>query len=140
MLGFKRQIDKSRKIGYIKAIRMLAGSKAEMPRTRKDIAEKLDILVNATLDEIDSVEKIYLFGSYAYGNPTGDSDIDLMVITDGEVEDRILREADIRCKTWRMVGEFDMLVESKAAFNDRRLKCQLEEKIYAEGEVLYERA
>jgi predicted nucleotidyltransferase len=111
-----------------------------MARTRQDIAEKLDILVNATLNEINDVEKIYLFGSYAYGSPTEDSDIDLMVITDSEVEDSILREADIRCKTWRKVGEFDMLVESKNTFNDRRLKHQLEEKIYTEGEVLYERA
>jgi predicted nucleotidyltransferase len=110
-----------------------------MVRTRQDIAEKLDILVNATLNEINDVEKIYLFGSYAYGNPTDDSDIDLMVITDSEVKDSILREADIRCKTWRKVGEFDMLVESKATFNDRRLKHRLEEKIYTEGELLYER-
>ena len=111
-----------------------------MARTRQDIAEKLDILVNATLDEINDVEKIYLFGSYAYGSPTEDSDIDLMVITDSEVEDSILREADIRYKTWGQVGIFDMLVESKATFNDRRLKHRLEEKIYIEGEVLYERA
>jgi predicted nucleotidyltransferase len=111
-----------------------------MTRTRQDIAEKLDILVNATLNEINDVEKIYLFGSYAYGSPTEDSDIDLMVITDSEDEDSILREADIRCKPWGKVGVFDMLVESKDTFNDRRLKCQLEEKIYAEGEVLYERA
>lgn len=110
-----------------------------MVRTRKDISEKLDILINATINEIDGVEKIYLFGSYAYGRPTEDSDIDLMVITDGEVNDSILREADIRHKTWRKVGSFDMLVESKDTFNDRRTKYQLEEKIYTEGEVLYER-
>ena len=111
-----------------------------MDKVRNDISEKLDILINATLNEIDNVEKIYLFGSYAYGSPTEDSDIDLMVITGSEVEDSILREADIRFKTWGKVGVFDMLVESKDTFNDRRLKCQLEEKIYTEGEVLYERA
>jgi predicted nucleotidyltransferase len=110
-----------------------------MTRTRKDISEKLDILVNATINEINGVAKIYLFGSYAYGSPNEDSDIDLMVITDSEVEDSILKEADIRCKTWRKVGEFDMLVESKVTFNDRRLKYQLEEKIHEEGKVLYER-
>jgi predicted nucleotidyltransferase len=119
---------------------MTAGARVKMTRTKKDIAEKLDILIKATLNEIDGVEKIYLFGSYAYGSPTEDSDIDLMVITDSEVEDSILREADIRYKTWGRVGIFDMLVESKATFNDRRSKCELEEKIYAEGEVLYERA
>jgi predicted nucleotidyltransferase len=110
-----------------------------MTIARKDISEKLDILVNATINEIGGVEKIYLFGSYAYGSPTEDSDIDVMVITDGEVEDSILREADIRYKTWKKVGSFDMLVESKHTFNDRRLKYPLEEKIYAEGKLVYER-
>ncbi|MDR0597460.1 MAG: nucleotidyltransferase domain-containing protein [Treponema sp.] len=111
-----------------------------MGKTRNDISEKLNILIKATLNEIDGVEKIYLFGSYAYGSPTEDSDIDLMVITDSEVKDSILREADIRFKTWGKVGVFDMLVESKATFNNRRLKYQLEEKIYTEGEVLYEKS
>lgn len=84
------------------------------------------------------MEKIYLFGSYAYGSPNENSDIDLMVVTNDEVEDSILKEAEIRYKTWRKVGLFDMLVESKAVFNDRRLKYQLEEKIYVEGKILYE--
>jgi predicted nucleotidyltransferase len=110
-----------------------------MTMAKKDISEKLDTLVNATINEIGGVEKIYLFGSYAYGNPTEDSDIDIMVITDGEVEDSILKEADIRYKTWRKVGSFDMLVESRDTFNDRRLKYPLEEKIYAEGKIVYER-
>jgi predicted nucleotidyltransferase len=29
-------------------------------------------------------EKIILFGSYAYGNPTSDSDVDLLIIKDGD--------------------------------------------------------
>jgi predicted nucleotidyltransferase len=110
-----------------------------MNTTKKDIVEKLDILVKATINEIVGVEKIYLFGSYAYGSPTENSDFDILVITNDEVEDSILKEADIRYKTWGRVGLFDMLVESKDTFNDRRMKYQLEEKIYSEGEILYER-
>jgi predicted nucleotidyltransferase len=123
----------------LEPLRSPKGVRRDMARTRKDISEKLDILVNTTINEIGGVEKIYLFGSYAYGNPTEDSDIDLMVITGSEVKDSILKEADIRLKTWGKVGVFDMLVESKDTFNDRRFKYQLEEKVYAEGEVLYER-
>ncbi len=33
-------------------------------------------------------EKIILFGSYAEGNPTHDSDIDLLVITDGNSKEK----------------------------------------------------
>jgi predicted nucleotidyltransferase len=131
--------DKNRKTGYIITIRK-QGVKAEMTMMRKNISEKRDILIKTTLNEIHGVEKIYLFGSYVYGNLTEDNDIDLMVITDNEVEDSILREADIRYKTWGKVGLFDMLVGSKDTFNDRMLKYQFEEKIYTEGKILYERA
>jgi predicted nucleotidyltransferase len=43
--------------------------------------------IDSILDEIknrlipDGIEKLILFGSYAYGNPTEDSDIDLLVVT-----------------------------------------------------------
>ena len=39
-----------------------------------------------------SPEKIILFGSYAYGNPTADSDLDLLVIMETQARpvDRVL--------------------------------------------------
>lgn len=35
-------------------------------------------------------EKIILFGSYAYGNPTPDSDVDLLIIKDGDKKENHL--------------------------------------------------
>ena len=46
-----------------------------MPVTEEILAEIVRCLV-ATLDP----EKIILFGSYVYGSPSGDSDVDLLVI------------------------------------------------------------
>jgi len=34
--------------------------------------------------EVTDPDKVILFGSYAYGNPTGKSDIDLLVIKNGK--------------------------------------------------------
>ena len=61
-------------------------------------------------------EQVILFGSYAYGSPSYDSDVDLLVIKD--VEDAPTREATrIRAAWWpiRMSGTnlgFDLRVES----------------------------
>jgi predicted nucleotidyltransferase len=102
-------------------------------------SDKLSILVDATIKEIPDTERIYLFGSYAYGIPTEESDFDLMVITDKEVEDTILSVTEIRYNTWGKVGIFDMLVYSEKVFNDRKEKYRLENKVFNEGVIIYER-
>jgi predicted nucleotidyltransferase len=105
----------------------------------KDISEKLSILINETIKEIPGIEKIYLFGSYAYGKPSEESDLDLMVITDKEIDDTILSITEIRYNTWGKVGVFDMLVYSEKVFNDRKEKHYLENKVFNEGDIIYER-
>jgi predicted nucleotidyltransferase len=37
------------------------------------------------ISQIDGVQQIYLFGSYAYGEPSADSDIDMYVIVRDDV-------------------------------------------------------
>ena len=106
---------------------------------KNDISDKLSILVDATIKEIPGIEKIYLFGSYAYGKPDKDSDFDLMVITDCEIKDIILAVTEIRYNTWGKVGIFDMLVYSEEIFNERKNKYNLENKVFNEGKVIYER-
>ena len=105
----------------------------------RDISEKLSILIDAAVKEIPGIEKIYLFGSYAYGKPSGESDLDLMVITDKEVDDAILLVTEIRYNTWGKVGIFDMLVYSEKIFNDRKEKYHLENKVFNEGKIVFER-
>jgi Predicted nucleotidyltransferases len=105
----------------------------------QDLLEKLSILINATVKEIPGIEKIYLFGSYAYGKPSVESDLDLMVITDKEIDDAILSVTEIRYNTWGKVGVFDMLVYSEKVFNDRKEKYHLENKVFNEGKIVFER-
>jgi len=106
---------------------------------KDDISDKLSILIDATIKEIPGIEKIYLFGSYAYGIPDKDSDFDLMVITDNEIKDAILAVTEIRYNTWGKVGIFDMLVYSEKIFNDRKEKYLLENKVFTEGKMIYEK-
>jgi predicted nucleotidyltransferase len=105
----------------------------------RDISEKLSILVDATVKEIPGIEKIFLFGSYAYGKPSEESDLDLMVITENEIEDALLSVTEIRYNTWGKVGIFDMLVYSEKVFNDRKEKYNLENIVFNEGKIIYER-
>ena len=45
-----------------------------------NLAERIDIIKESILKYVQA-KYIYLFGSYAYGNPTEDSDIDIYVVT-----------------------------------------------------------
>lgn len=87
--------------------------------------------------ELLQPEKIILFGSYAYGNPTPDSDVDLLVIMD--FEGRSARKAaEIRFRLNPMFA-LDVLVKTPDEVEERlaiedSFMCEILEK----GRVLYE--
>ena len=87
-------------------------------RTLDDI-KKIAALIKANFN----VQKIILFGSYAYGTPTKDSDLDLMVVmqTDMWPPDQA---AEIRYKLFKIKGSsgpMDLLVRTPE-FLEKRLK------------------
>ena len=88
------------------------------------------------------IEKIILFGSYAYGTPDKDSDIDLLVIKNiPETETRDLR-IKLKKALWYKLGKFnysfDVLVDAEQRINDRIAIGDLFYKeIYSNGRVLY---
>jgi len=53
------------------------------PPVAQTLPQAVDRIVSAL-----KPEKIILFGSYAEGNPTPDSDIDLLVVTDGDSKEK----------------------------------------------------
>ena len=50
------------------------------------IEAKIESIMNSILKFVPA-RCIYLFGSYAYGNPTEDSDIDIFVVTPDDTRD-----------------------------------------------------
>lgn len=85
-----------------------------------------------------NTEKIYLFGSYAYGVPTQNSDFDLCVI----IPDNDLRPADAIKKIRRALYPvqdmpLDIIVYRSEDFTNRQQTASLERKISREGVLLY---
>ena len=92
------------------------------------------------IDQTVAAEKIYLFGSYAYGTPTQESDYDLCVL----ISDRTLRPADAVKRIRRALfavqtTPLDVIVYHTESFQQRQTQPSLERKIAREGVLLYER-
>ena len=84
-------------------------------------------------------EKIILFGSYAYGNPTPDSDVDLLVImsTKASYKERYLSVSRLlRPRSFPV----DIIVKTpKEIETALRTNSFFTREIYTKGVVLYER-
>mgnify|MGYP001005077206 CR=1 FL=1 len=101
-----------------------------------DIKRGIEEIVRKITDKY-KIEKIILFGSYAYGNPDKDSDIDICVITD---EDR--RKIDlineIRMELFDLEYSLDILIYKSEDFRYRSdSKTSIERVISENGVVLY---
>ena len=79
-------------------------------------------------------EKIILFGSYAYGTPTEESDIDLFLIKDTDIEaESLMRLRDLIKK--ERVG-FDIICDSRESV-EKKEDYFYKVDILQNGEVLY---
>ena len=82
-------------------------------------------------------EKIILFGSYAYGHPTRDSDVDLLVVMRSRKR-RAALSSEIWKALWPAAFPLDIVVRSPGDLS-RRLKLGdfFIEEIMRKGRVLY---
>lgn len=108
-----------------------AGSKEPVSKTLPDAVNRIALALKP--------EKIILFGSYAYGHPTPDSDVDLLVIWDTKAssKDRYLSVSTLIVPRPFAV---DILVRTPREI-ERSLKKGdfFIEEITTQGKVLYER-
>jgi predicted nucleotidyltransferase len=85
-------------------------------------------------------EQVILFGSHAWGSPTPDSDIDLMVIV-SESDRTPYQQAVIghRCLSGLGIAK-DIVVRTRAEFDFwQAARASLEYKVAHQGKVLYDR-
>jgi predicted nucleotidyltransferase len=104
-----------------------------------EIKKDLDILKEIILEKIPT-EQIWLFGSYAYGTPTKDSDIDIYIVMK---DDAKMRNADVLdIVNYEMVFRqpqkpVDVLANTQNVFNYRAENFSMENKIKREGVRIY---
>ena len=106
-----------------------------MTETVKNELSDICRIIDATVD----TEKIYLFGSHAYGTPNQDSDYDLCVI----IPDHSMRPAEAVKEIRRALFPvqtvpLDVIVYRSGSFRQRAEQASLERKIARAGVLLHE--
>ena len=92
-------------------------------------------------------EKIILFGSYAYGTPNKDSDLDLIVITGDEYIPDSFREKmelylriDPFIENFRKKIPIDLIIYTKSMFKILQERSSMFSKeINSKGKIIYEK-
>jgi len=91
--------------------------------------------------------KIILFGSYAYGTPEKDSDLDIMVVTSDESMPRNFSEkSKLYLRVSKLISDIkkqlpiDLIVHTKAMHDEfNSLNSMFAREIRERGRILYEK-
>jgi len=110
--------------------------KIDIEKLKEEIVERLKPL---------NPDKIILFGSYAYGTPNEDSDIDLFLIKNDLAKDKV-RDEMLKAQKllWDLIKKyhigFDVFADSfdRIKYRIDYVKDQFYSKIINEGKVIYE--
>ena len=101
----------------------------EIPKIRDMILETLG----------ETCEKIILFGSYAYGTPREESDIDIYVVLKDGSKNPLLAMEDVYSVLGdRRCYEVDVLASYKSRYDIRSKLPSMERVISNKGVVLYD--
>ena len=106
------------------------------------------LIINNITDALkdDGVNKIILFGSYAYGKPTKDSDLDIIVVTSDEYMPTTNREKmelhhkfNNKIRQFRAIIPIDLLVYTKQMYHKLIESGSIfADEINRKGKVVYE--
>lgn len=80
-------------------------------------------------------QKIILFGSYVYGQPTQESDVDLLIVaeTDKKFHERVREVRTLLPKD----RPFDLIILTPSEYQKARMKNALLLEIESKGKVIY---
>jgi predicted nucleotidyltransferase len=112
----------------------------DMERKDKKMEEVIKKIVDLLIKEYHP-DKIILFGSYAYGKPTEDSDIDLLIIKESDKKRRIDRFVEVQSLIYNKEARIPVspLVLTKEELEERlSIGDDFIEEIITKGKVLYE--
>jgi len=104
----------------------------------ESFTERINIIKESILKFVPA-KYIYLFGSYAYGAPTDESDIDIYVV----IPDGINNLTELYAKIVVDLGDkkiffIDLFLNNESIFNKRKIENIFEKTIFQKGKILYE--
>jgi predicted nucleotidyltransferase len=103
-----------------------------------NFGERLDNIKDSILKYVPA-KYIYLFGSYAYGNPTDNSDIDVYIITPDNITNFSELYTNIIVDlSYKKIFFIDLLLNTESVFNSRKNKNIFEKTIFQKGKIIYE--
>ena len=108
-----------------------------MQKQREDEIIAITEVIKETVD----CEKIYLFGSYAYGEPSKDSDLDFYVVIpdDADRPIAVVQKIHENLGKVKRLSPIDVIAIRSSRFADISVLPSMERKIVREGVLLYER-
>ncbi|MDR2922596.1 MAG: nucleotidyltransferase domain-containing protein [Treponema sp.] len=111
----------------------------EQKQYYKKIKDKLEIIKDAILRSVPA-EKIYLFGSYAYGKPNKHSDIDIYGVIPNDFDRGVMETmGEIANYLYPLnIINVDLFLVHKNKFLFYIENSSFEETIYNKGILLYE--
>lgn len=100
-------------------------------------SEEIRALKECFVEALNPVS-VYLFGSYAYGTPTEDSDFDFYIVVDDSRTDTL----ELMARAYSACSEIkrhpvDILVGTQSGFEARRQRPTIENEVYNKGVLLY---
>jgi predicted nucleotidyltransferase len=110
---------------------------APTEKIAKSIAAELGLITGAVVSRTPALA-IYLFGSYAYGQPTADSDLDIYAV----IPDSDRNITDLWAEIYgdlsdRKTLPLDLLIGKKSVFEERKNRLTLENVIANRGIKIY---
>jgi len=105
----------------------------------EEIKDDLETLKQIILEKVPT-DQIWLFGSYAYGTPHKDSDIDIYIVMKDDAQ---MRELDAMAEVHgerifkRTKKPVDLLALKRSRFDYRAENFSMENKIKKEGLKIY---
>lgn len=99
---------------------------------------EIEELKNHFIDQLAPIS-IYLFGSYATGTYTEESDFDFYIVVKDEVSDL----ADLTTQAYRSIRRVkrhpvDIIIGTRSRFENRKKISSIENEVYEKGVLLYE--
>ena len=103
-----------------------------------NLLEKIEDIKESILKFVPA-RYIYLFGSYVYGVPSDNSDIDIYIVTPDDTKNFTEIYAKIVVDlSYKKIYFIDLFLNNEAIFNKRKIENIFEMTVYQKGRVLYE--